>query len=103
MPPPVGWLNPIVASPGQRQVGVDPNRLLPARADLDRNRLAAQAALLNAGTTRHTPVQVTANGVIYDGHHAVRAAAECGALLDVLVVDDPTPAAADSIMDLPVY
>src|SRR5437867_307685 len=98
MPPPAGWLNPIVVAPGQRQVGVDPIRLLPARADLDRHRLAAQAALLKAGTPRHTPVQVTQNGVIYDGHHAVRAAAERGAL----VIDDPTAAVADSIMDLPV-
>src|SRR5262245_34290974 len=103
MPPPAGWLNPVVVAPGQRQVGVDPTRLLPARADLEGRRLAAQAALLRAGTPRHTPVQVTRNGVIYDGHHAVRAAAECGALIDVLVVDDPTPPSADSILDLPVY
>lgn|SRR5262245_26369837 len=73
MPPPAGWINPIVVSPGQGQAGVDATRLLPARMDLEQHRLAAQAALLKAGTPRHTPIQVTQNGVIYDGHHAVRA------------------------------
>jgi hypothetical protein len=46
---------------------------------------------------------VTFDGVIYDGHHAVRAAAEQGALVDVVVVHDQIPATAASIMDLQVY
>jgi hypothetical protein len=101
MPAP-GWTNPITVPAGHTQSGVDPRRLLPSRPDLIRSRLDVQARLLWAGTPRFTPVQVTTDGVIFDGHHAVRAAAEAGGLMDVKVVAFPVPAAADSILDLPV-
>jgi len=45
---------------------------------------------------------VTTDGVIFDGHHAVRAAAEQGLRIDVQVVQFPQPPSADSILDLPV-
>jgi hypothetical protein len=45
---------------------------------------------------------VTTDGVIFDGHHAVRAAADAGRLIDLKVIAFPVPAAADSILDLPV-
>jgi hypothetical protein len=51
---------------------------------------------------RHTPIRVTTQGVIFDGHHATRVAAEDGRLIDVRVVAFPQPAVADSILDLPV-
>jgi hypothetical protein len=105
MPPP-GWQNPIAVSPRQTQSGVDPLSLLPARSDLERSRVqfqrGFQRGLLVAGTPRYTPIRVTTDGVIVDGHHAVRAAAEDGRLVSVLVVRDRVPATADSIMDLPL-
>lgn len=61
-----------------------------------------QRALLRAGTKRWTPIQVTRDGVIWDGHHAARAAAEEGRLVDVLVVDLAVNAVGDLILDLPV-
>jgi hypothetical protein len=101
MPPP-GWTNPITIPAGRIQTGVDPRRLLPSRSDLIRTRLDVQVQLLRSGTPRFTPVQVTTDGVIFDGHHAVRAAAEAGRPIDVKVIAFPLPAAADSILDLPV-
>jgi hypothetical protein len=75
---------------------------LPSRSDLLRGRLALQKQLLRSGTPRRTPVQVTTDGVIFDGHHAARAAAEDGKLIDVLVIDFPLSPTADSILDLPL-
>ena len=71
---PPGWQNPITVPAGQIQKGVDPLQLLPARRDLSAARLAFQRALLLSGGVRFTPIKVTHQGVIYDGHHMVRAA-----------------------------
>jgi hypothetical protein len=101
MPPP-GWTNPITVPAGQTQAQVDPLALLPSRSDLIQARLNLQRQLIISATRRHTPIQVTTDGVIFDGHHAVRAAAEQGLLIDVLVIQFPQPASADSILDLPV-
>jgi hypothetical protein len=57
--------------------------------------------LLLAGKVRFTPIRVNLDAVIFDGHHAVRAAAEEGRLVDVLVVDQALLPTAASIMDLP--
>jgi len=102
MSSPAGWLNPIHSPPGQKQPGVDPRTLLPARRDLVRARLEFQRALLLSGRERFTPIAVTRSGVICDGHHAVRAAAEEGRDVNVLVVLDPAVAASDSILILPL-
>jgi hypothetical protein len=102
MPISADWNNPITVAPGQVQAGVDPITLLPSRADLIRSRLAVQSHLLLSGTPRRTPVQVTVDGVIFDGHHMVRAAAEAGKLIDVRVVGIAQPPAGDLILDLPV-
>jgi hypothetical protein len=99
---PAGWITPITVPPGQAQSGVDPQALLPSRHDLSRVRLEGQRALLLAGTPRLTPIQVTPDGVIWDGHHAVRAAAEEGRTVDVRVVPITVPPAAASILQLPV-
>src|SRR5437899_1839012 len=99
---PPGWQNPITATPGQMQGGIDPRQLLPARRDLIRTRLEFQWALLRSGRQRFTPIQVTPDGVIRDGHHAVRAAAEEGATVDVLVVNDRVSPSGPDILALPV-
>ncbi len=102
MIPPAGWANPIRAAPGQRQRGVDPKTLLPATRDLVRARLEFQRALLLSGWERFTPISVTRSGVICDGHHAVRAAAEEGRDVEVRVILDSIAAASNSILNLPV-
>jgi hypothetical protein len=97
---PPNWRNPITASPGQLQSGVDPLHLLPSRLDLEQTRLDAQRALQDAGIERWTPVEVTPDGVIWDGHHGVRVAAENGKQLTVKVVAIQLKPTAASIIDL---
>jgi hypothetical protein len=99
---PQGWQNPITARSGQIQRGLDPKTLLPSRPDLVRPRLEFQRGLVRAGRPRLTAIQVTLDGVIWDGHHAVRAAAEEGTLVDVLVVAGTAAPAGPSILQLPV-
>jgi hypothetical protein len=99
---PAGWQSPITAQPGQTQQGIDPLRLLPSRRSLRRDRLDLQRALLLAGTARTTPIMVTRDGVIWDGHHAVRVAAEEGRTVEVLVIDLSASPVASSILNLPV-
>jgi ParB-like chromosome segregation protein Spo0J len=96
------WENPITEPPGQIQVGVDPNRLRPSRDDLILSRLSLQRHLLRSRRQRYTPIVVSKDGVIIDGHHAVRAAAEDGQSVDVLVPDFPVVARGDSVLDLPL-
>ena len=99
---PPNWQNPITVLPGKLQSGVDPLYLLPSRTDLCQTRLDMQKALQDAGIERGTPIEVTPNGVIWDGHHAVRVAAEKGNLITVKVVAISLNPTAASIMDLPV-
>ncbi len=100
--PPAGWTNPITASVGLWQRGIDPLRLLPSRGDLLKSRLEFQRALIIAGKDRFSPILATEGGVIYDGHHAVRASAEVGRLIDALVVRESIATTSDSILRLPV-
>lgn len=83
--PPDGWQNPIVIPAGSHQSAVVPTDLLPSRSDLWQSRLDQQLQLIQAGTPRWTPITVTPEGVIIDGHHAVRAAADLGLAVGVLV------------------
>jgi hypothetical protein len=99
---PPGWQNPITAAPGAIQQGIDPKDLLPSRPDLVKARVDAQRALLRSGRKRYTPIQVSTDGVIWDGHHAVRAAAEEGAMVEVQVVSVPLKPAGSLILQLPV-
>ena len=99
---PANWQSPITVTPGQFQSNVDPLSLLPSRSDLSQVRLDMQQALLDAGTKRITPIEVTPNGVIWDGHHAVRVAAGKGLPLTVKVVNVKVNPAASSIIALPV-
>jgi hypothetical protein len=100
MPP--GWQNPIHVPPGQIQYGVDPNMLLPSRCDLEQDRLNNQIVLRRTNTARLTPIQVGIDGVIWDGHHAVRIATENGETVDVQVVAWSDPWSGLTILQLPV-
>jgi hypothetical protein len=98
MTPPQGWRNPINVAPGGGQAGIDPSLLLPSRHDLIRQRLEFQRSLTKAGQSRFTPILVTPDGVIFDGHHAIRAALEEGKTVDVQVVDMSIKPVASSIL-----
>jgi hypothetical protein len=99
---PPAWQSPITVPPGQVQVGVNACSLLPSRIDLEQARLDVQAALRRTGTPRSTPILVTIEGVIWDGHHAVRLAAENGETIDVRVVALLGPPSGLTILQLPV-
>ncbi len=99
---PAPWQNPINVPPGQIQANVDASLLCPSRKDLSKVRLDAQQVLRDAGVERNTPIEVTPDGVIWDGHHAVRIAAEKGIAVTVKVVNVRVNATASSILDLPV-
>jgi hypothetical protein len=97
-----GWQNPITVNPGEVQLGVDPARLRPSRDDLNRTRFEFQRVLLQSGRPRLTKIQVSREGVIVDGHHAVQAAVEEGLPIDVEVSTLVVTSQADSILDLPI-
>jgi YD repeat-containing protein len=87
--------------PGQMVRNVDPVSLTAGRRDLVLSKLSGQRDLVRNGITRHHPIQVTSDGIIYEGNHGVRAAAEKGVSVDVEVVDMPVTAHGD-IRDLPI-
>ena len=99
---PANWHRPITMPPGQLQTNVDPLLLLPSRHDLSQVRFDLQKALSDCGTERSTPIEVTPDGVIWDGHHAVRVAVEAGKPVTVKVVNVRVKPTAASILDLPV-
>src|ERR1017187_3564693 len=99
---PVNWLSPITAALGQLQSNVDPLALLPSRGDLSQLRLYPHRGRVDAGIERHTPIEVAPDGVIWDGHHAVRVAADKGVTVTVKVVNVRLNPTASSIMDLKV-
>jgi hypothetical protein len=98
---PSGWQNPITVAAGHVQ-NVEARLLLPSRHELISQRLAQQRLLVASGRARWTPILVTINGVIQDGHHAIRAAAELGIRVDVKVIDFPLPPSGVTILNLPV-
>ena len=102
MSSPEDWQNPITAGPGHLQPDVDPAHLRPGRSDLIRSRLEFQRNLIRRNQSRYTPIQVSRDGVIIDGHHYVRAAAEEGRVVEVLVSTLSAVARADSILNLPL-
>jgi len=102
MDSPADWQNPINTTPGLIQTSIDPTTLRPGRTDLIATRLGFQRQLLLSGQTRFTPILVSREGVIIDGHHAVRAAAEEGRTIDVMISALVVPAQGDSILDLTV-
>ena len=99
---PANWQSPIIVAPGQVQTNVNALSLLPSRRDLSQVRLDMQQALLDAGIQRATSIEVTPDGVIWDGHHAVRISAVKGVAVNVKVVNVKVNPSAESILDLPV-
>jgi hypothetical protein len=79
------WRNPIIVGPGNVQIDVDPSQLRPSRTDLVRARVEFQRSLIFGSRQRSTPIQVSEQGVIIDGHHYIRASAEEGRLIEVQV------------------
>ena len=99
---PLGWVEPITSPAGQIQRSLDPNQLLPSRDDLVRPRLEFQRGSLQSGQQRSTPIRMTHEGVIWDGHPTIRGAAELGLPVDVLVVAQSVPPSGQTILQLPV-
>ena len=83
--------DPSKATPGTTVKGVDPNSLQAGRPNLAEPRLRTQEQLIKVGTTRHTPIKVTKDGVIYDGNRGTRAAIEAGKPIDVQVIGEVIP------------
>jgi len=102
MTQPEHWQNPIVVPVGEVQTEIDPSRLKPSRGVLSRNRLEAQRQLILQDVERWTPILVCSQGVICDGHHAVRAAFEQGRLVKVLVTPQPVRSSGPTIQELVV-
>ena len=95
---------PTGAQPGQVLEGIDPNTLQAGRPALDASRLATQQGLIDSGTPRATPIQVTTDGVIYDGNHGAAAAANSGVPVNVQVVNPPVaPTPQGPPASLPVH
>jgi hypothetical protein len=59
-------------------------------------------ALVVAGQLRFSPIQVTPDGVIWDGHHGARVAAEIGLSIEVNVVNVAVQPVGLLLLDLPV-
>ena len=91
VPPNSGQPFPANARPGQILGNIDPNTLQAGRVDLEAGRLAQQQQLIQQGITRNTPIEVTPGGVIWDGNHAARAAAQAGVPVTVKVIIPPGP------------
>lgn len=99
---PQGWVNPILNPPGSFQKDIEAKWLLPSRKGLCKTRLDFQRLLLGSGQIRFTPIQVTKEGVIWDGHHAVRAAAEKELKVEVIIINQSVRPCGLLILDLPV-
>ena len=94
--------NLIQVAAGETQANVDPARLQPSRVDLSAVRLQRQRHLLTQGIKRWTPILVCREGVICDGHHAVRAAWEMGHVVEVQVTALTSDSSGLLIDQLPV-
>jgi RNA-binding protein YhbY len=83
-------------------LSIKPNQV---RATLNKGRLQTQRDLLSGEIERTTLIQVTANGVVWDGHHGLRAAAEATKVVKVKVVKGAEinpPGNHNSILDIPI-
>jgi len=75
------------AHPGQTFSNINPVSLQAGRSDLVAGRLAQQQWLIQQGILRTTLIQVTTDGVIWDGNHGAAAAAQAGMSVTVEVVN----------------
>ena len=83
--------DPAQAKVGAVLIGIDPSSLLSNRDELELSRLDIQRQLIASGIKRHTMIQVNLQGVIVQGNHGARAAAERGLPIDIIIVDLPYP------------
>jgi hypothetical protein len=81
--------------------GIDPASLQSNRPELEQSRLEDQRHLIATGTPRHTLIQVNCEGIILQGNHGARAAAEAGIAIDVRVLDFPHPSYGP-ILSIPI-
>ncbi len=81
--------------------GVDPRSLRAGRVNLISGVLDIKRQRAVAGIARPSMIEVTVDGVLWDGNHAVRVAIEMSRTVDVLVVKD-TAEDCGQIMDLPI-
>jgi hypothetical protein len=79
------------ATAGQTLGGIDPSSLQAGRANLWQSRLTTQQNLVTGQVPRANPITVTPQGVIYNGNHGARAAAEAGVSISVEVIDETIP------------
>jgi len=95
---------PTGAQPGQTLENIDPTTLQAGKQVLEQSRLDLQQSLMDQGITRTTPIRVQPDGVIWDGNHAARLAADAGVPVNVQVVPLPTipNTSKGPIQDLPV-
>ena len=83
--------DPTQAKHGIVLKGIDPASLQSNRAELEESRLEDQRQLIAPGTPRYTLIQVNCQGIILQGNHGARAAAEAGIAIDIQVLDFPHP------------
>jgi hypothetical protein len=97
---------PANAQAGQTFTNINPNTLQAGRGDLVAGRLATQQQLIQQGTPRTTPIKVTPDGVIWDGNHGARAAAQVGVPVTVEVIQlppgIPPPVGRGPVTNLPI-
>ena len=89
------------AIPGAILVGIDPASLRSNRDELELSRLNLQRQLIARGIKRTTMIEVNCEGVIIQGNHGARAAAEAGLSIDIRIVNLPYPNFG-SILQIPV-
>ena len=97
-------MKPFDSSQAQHGVvlhGIDPATLQSNRPELELSRLQLQHQLIASGQRRRTLIQVNRDGIIIQGNHGARAAAEMGLPIDVIVVDLPYPTCGP-ILSIPV-
>ncbi len=93
--------DPSQAKNGAVLRGIDPASLQSNRAELEESRVEDQRQLIATGTPRHTLILVNCQGIILQGNHGARAAAEAGTPVDVRVLDFPHPSYGP-ILSLPI-
>jgi len=83
---------------------VDARTLQASRVDLWSENLELQEALIASRISRNTLIQVTKNGIIWDGHHGAAAAARKGLSITVEIVDviGSSLNPKDEILNLPI-
>jgi hypothetical protein len=83
--------DPTDAKPGTILREIDASTLFAGHEPLEQWRIDLQHKLTVTRAVRWDMIEVTTQGVIMSGNHGVRAAAEAGVAVDVLVVEFPQP------------